>query len=211
MVGKTFHFIANGDGWIALDDGPQENAISITFSMEDLENGKTYYIVPGTHYATLVDKWEVNGTTIPSDQNGVFTLNSITGKQYPNNTTFYYNFADSSTKTCTITVISSTWNSNGWYTQPHGAVGFSPNPTLITDNLTVNYGETVTVYAKSDEGNYDSDYGAEPWWYYIKGFYNNNHVIYEASNGDINTTNDTYTFKATGNRTIYVDFIYYKR
>ena len=64
MESKTFHFIVNGDGWIALDDGPQENAISITFSMKDLENGKTYYIVPGTHYATLVDKWEVNGIQI---------------------------------------------------------------------------------------------------------------------------------------------------
>jgi len=123
----------------------------------------------------------------------------------------YYNFANSSTKTCTITVISSTWNSNNWYTQLHGMVGFSPNPTLITDNLTVNYGETVTVYAKGDEGNHDSDYGTESWWYYIKGFYNSDHVIYKASNGDINTTNDTYTFKATENRTIYVDFIYYKR
>lgn len=90
-------------------------------------------------------------------------------------------------------------------------VGFSPNPTLIIDNLTVNYGETVTVYAKGDEGNHDSDYGTESWWYYIKGFYNSDHVIYKASNGDINTTNDTYTFKATENRTIYVDFIYYKR
>ena len=50
------------------------------------------------------------------------------------------------------------------------------------------------------------------------GTYKNNYqlccgikVIYKASNGDINTTNDTYTFKATENRTIYVDFIYYKR
>lgn len=211
--GKTFHFIVKGDGWLNWWGGDRDESFSVTFTRDELGNNRDYNIIPEASSGWLLsgDEWEVNGTTYLADQYGEFYVTSSLYDKYPDNTTFCYNFINKSMKTCTVTVISSTWSSNKWHDQAGGMVGFDRNPTLIQTKKTVSYGESVTIYASGKSGNSDSDYGTAPWWYYINGFYNSSHVPYKAFSGNINTMNDSYTFKPQSDTTIYVDFIYYKR
>ena len=209
--GKTFNFIVNGDGWMEwwLDRG---EAFSVTLTRDELGYTREHYItpVPNQGWNLGNDEWDVNGQKEQSDQGGVFQITPAIYDKYPDNTTFCFNFINTSQMTVTITVVSRTWYTNKWLEQTGGMVGFSPNPTLIADKKTVMYDETVTVYAAGKEGNDDSDYLTEPWWYYITGFYNSYHSPYKTVSG-INVLENSYTFKAKNDVTIYVDFQYYKR
>ena len=209
--GKTFNFIVNGDGWLEWWDD-RDVAFSVTLTRNELGYSRRHYVrpVPNQGWELDLDEWDVNGSKEPSDQAGVFQITPDIYDRYPDNTTFCYNFMNPSQKTVTITVVSRTWQSGKWIEQAGGMVGFSSNPTLITDKKTVKYDETVTVYAKGKEGNDDGDYGTEPWWYYIAGFYNSTHSPYKINSG-INILESSYTFKAKDNMTIYVDFQLYKR
>lgn len=91
-----------------------------------------------------------------------------------------------------------------------GFIGFESGKLQRADQeIVVDDGTMVTIYAEGNMGNDDSDFGEEPWWYYIKGFYENNIAL--KTFNDINKVTAQYTFTARSNRTIYVDFIYYKR
>lgn len=92
-----------------------------------------------------------------------------------------------------------------------GVIGFeSGKLQRASQEITVNEGTTITIYAEGDRGNNDSDYGQQPWWYYIKGFYTGNNTALKTYN-DINKTTAQYTFTVRSNRTIYIDFVYHKR
>lgn len=92
-----------------------------------------------------------------------------------------------------------------------GFIGFESGKLQRADQeIVVEDGTIVTVYAEGDMGNDDSDFGEQPWWYYIKGFYAENNTALKTFN-DINKVTAQYTFTVRSNRTIYVDFIYHKR
>lgn len=91
-----------------------------------------------------------------------------------------------------------------------GFIGFESGKLQRADQeIVVDDGTMVTIYAEGNMGNDDSDFGEEPWWYYIKGFYENNIAL--KTFNDINKVTAQYTFTARSNRTIYVDFVYHKR
>lgn len=105
----------------------------------------------------------------------------------------------------TITVISGRWQSNKWHNEAGGTVGFTPFSALVREQQTVPYGSTVTVYGNGKYGSQDGTYGPVNWFYKVKGFYSPLHHTYKSGN---NTEEDSWTFKATSDMTIYVDFEY---
>lgn len=107
----------------------------------------------------------------------------------------------------TINVVARSWDGS-WHLSPNGFVGFDSNYTKTT--IIAKHGDTVTVYAEGKTGNDDSDYGTEPWWYYVKGFYTPSHSALLTFN-DVDKYVAQYTFEAKMNQDIYVEFVYYKR
>lgn len=107
----------------------------------------------------------------------------------------------------TINVVARSWDGS-WHFSPNGFVGFDSNYTKTT--IIAKHGDTITVYAEGKTGNDDSDYGTEPWWYYVKGFYTPSHSALLTFN-DVDKYVAQYTFEAKMNQDIYVEFVYYKR
>lgn len=92
-----------------------------------------------------------------------------------------------------------------------GLIGFAPgNLQSVKQTIVVNDGDKVTIYAEGRSGNNDSDFGEQPWWYYIKGIYLENSTPLQTYN-DINKMTAQYSFIARSNRTIFIDFVYHKR
>lgn len=114
---------------------------------------------------------------------------------------------NTSDESYTINVYARTWDGS-WSTTANGSVGFDPSYSKTT--IIAEHGTSVTIYAEGKQGNYDSDWGNEPWWYYIKGFYTPSHSALQVFN-DVDKLTAQYTFKATSNRDIYVEFVYYRR
>lgn len=114
---------------------------------------------------------------------------------------------NTSDESYTINVYARTWDGS-WSTTANGSVGFDSSYSKTT--IIAEHGTSVTIYAEGKQGNYDSDWGTEPWWYYIKGFYTPSHSALQVFN-DVDKLTAQYTFKATSNRDIYVEFVYYRR
>jgi len=174
----------------------------------DLVNSPNYYSirpVADQGWDLGDDAWEVNGQMVESGQHGEFTITPAIYDAYPDGTTFCYNFFDPSSATVTITVLSGKWQSNKWNNEPGGMVGFTSAPTTVNAQKTVPYGSMVTVYGSGKYGTQNTSYGTVNWLYKVKGFYTPLHYTYKSGN---NTDKDSWTFKATSDMTIYVDFEY---
>ena len=114
---------------------------------------------------------------------------------------------NTSDESYTINVYARTWDGS-WDANVKGSVGFDSNYSKTT--IVAKHGTSVTIYAEGEQGNYDSDYGTAAWWYYIKGFYTSSHSPLQVFN-DVEKLTAQYTFKATSNKDIYVEFVYYRR
>lgn len=189
----------------------RDASFSYTFSRSELNNPPSprYYtitpVVEQVGWELGEDEWEVNGQMIESGQNGEFIITPAIYDAYPDGTTFCYNFFNPLTATVTITVISGKWLSNKWHHEAGGAVGFTLFPQSAMEQQVVQYGSMVTVYGNGKYGSSHSSSGPVDWFYKVKGFYSPSHFKYKSGN---NQEKDSWTFKATSNMTIYVEFEY---
>ncbi len=217
LVSKTFHFVIVGDGWFDLWDR-QTESFSQIFTPNSFEGVEQdyYRITPQASAGWEINDghgWRYERNLLPEQagQGSDLVIDRYFYDKYPDHATFVYSFLEETpiSNEVTVTVYVRKRVGNSWQTTSGGGVGINGSDTNFRDRceLKVPRNSEVTVTAKGAEG-YDNPAEQTGYWRnYITGFYNFSGIPYKSISG-MHTIEATYTFTATDDTTIYVDFQY---